>query len=258
METARVAAERGHRVTLLEQADQLGGAIHIVAQAPGWEAYRVVIDWLSRQLAQLGVEVLLGRTATVQSVLAYTPDEVVLATGATPRCPRLPGVDGPNAATVADVLAGSVAVGQRCVILDETGYTPGPKLADALSAAGHQVEIVTRQYSLGEDIGTAVRAKLYERLLRQGVTITVLTAPVAIRAGGVRVRHMLTDAEGQIAADTIILSSGGEAQDGLFHVLGAATIGQDDAPGLHLIGDAYAPRTLRLAMLDAARVGRAL
>jgi dimethylglycine catabolism A len=258
METARVAAERGHRVTLLERADQLGGAIRLAARAPGWEAYRGVIDWLSRQLAQLRVEVLLEHTATVGSVLAYAPDEVVVATGATPRRPRLPGVDSPNVATVADVLAGAVAAGQRCVILDETGYTPGPKLADALSAAGHQVEIVTRQYSLGEDMGTTVRAKLYERLLRQGVTITVLTAPIAIHAAGVRVRHMLTDAEGEIAADTVILSSGGEAQDSLYHALGTATAGLDRAPGLHLIGDAFAPRTLRLAMLDGARVARAL
>jgi dimethylglycine catabolism A len=258
METARIAAERGHRVTLLERADQLGGAIRLAARAPGWEAYRGVIDWLARQLAQLGVEVLLEHTATVEGVLACAPDDIVVATGATPRRPRLPGVDGSNVATVADVLAGSMAVGQRCIILDETGYTPGPKLADTLSSAGRQVEIVTRQYSLGEDIGTTLRAKLYERLLRQGVTITVLTAPITIHPGGVHVRHMLTDAEGEIAADTVILSSGGEAQDTLYHALGAAAVGQDSFPNLHLIGDAFAPRTLRLAMLDGARVGRAL
>lgn len=93
-------------------------------------------------------------------------------------------------------------------------------------------KIVTRQYSLGEDIGTTVRAKLYERMLRQGVTITVLTAPIAIHAGGVRVRHMLTDAEAEIAADTVVLSSGGDAQDGLYHALSAATAGLDRAPGL--------------------------
>jgi hypothetical protein len=117
---------------------------------------------------------------------------------------------------------------------------------------------VTRQYSLGEDIGTTLRAKLLERLLRQGVTITVLAAPVAIEADHVRVRHMLTDAEWAIPADTVVLASGGQACDQLYHDLVPATAGMGHAPALHLIGDAYAPRNLLLAMLDGARVGRAI
>jgi hypothetical protein len=134
------------------------------------------------------------------------------------------------------------------VILDETSYTPGPKVADALSQAGHAIEIVTRQYSLGEDIGTTLRAKLLERLLRQGVTITVLAEPVAIGADYVRLRHMLTDAEWAIPANTVVLASGGQARDQLYHELVALTAGHENAPTLHLIGDAYAPRTLLLAM----------
>jgi len=131
-------------------------------------------------------------------------------------------------------------------------------VADALSQAGHPVEIVTRQYSLGEDIGTTLRAKLLERLMRQGVTIAVLTAPVAIDADHVRVRHMLTDAEWTIPAETVILASGGQARDQLYHELAALTSGREGAPALHLIGDAHAPRTLLLAMFDGARVGRAI
>ena len=64
MEAARVAAERGHTVTLFEQADVLGGAIRIAARAPGWEAYTGVIEWLERQLAKLPVTVRLGCEAT--------------------------------------------------------------------------------------------------------------------------------------------------------------------------------------------------
>jgi dimethylglycine catabolism A len=256
MEAARVLAERRHRVTLLERAHDLGGALRIAARAPGWEAYARAVDWLARQLARLKVEVRLGVTASPTSVLAERPDAVVVATGADPRRPRLPGVDRSHVATVADVLAGTAPVAGRCVILDETSYTPGPKLADALSEAGHPVEIVTRQYSLGEDIGTTLRAKLLERLLRQGVTITVLAEPIAIDDDHVRVRHMLTDAEWAIPADTVVLASGGQARDQLYHELVAATAGQEKAPALHLIGDAYAPRTLLSAMLDGARVGR--
>jgi len=258
MEAARVAAERGHTVTLFERADALGGAIRIAARAPGWEAYTGVIEWLGRQLAKLPVAVRLGCEATTDAVIAEAPDAVIVATGALPRRPYLPGADLPNAVTVADVLAGRAAVGERCVILDETGYTPGPKAADALSLAGHRVEIVTRHYSLGEDIGTTVRAVLHERLLRQGVTITTLTRPLAIRPDGARVVNVLTDTEGFIPADTVILSSGSIAQDGLYHALSAHAAAHHLPLALHLIGDAFAPRHLRHAMTDGARIGRAV
>jgi 2,4-dienoyl-CoA reductase-like NADH-dependent reductase (Old Yellow Enzyme family) len=258
MEAARVLAERGHRVTLLEREDHLGGALRIAARAPGWEAYATAVDWLVRQLARLEVDVRLGAPAGAAAVLAERPDAVVVATGADPRRPRLPGVDRPHVASSTEVLAGTAPVRGRCVILDETSYTPGPKVADALSQAGHTVEIVTRQYSLGEDIGTTLRAKLLERLLRQGVTITVLAAPIAIEADQVRVRHMLTDEEWTIRADTVVLASGGQARDQLYHELTALTAGREHAPALHLVGDAFAPRTLLLAMTDGARVGRTI
>jgi 2,4-dienoyl-CoA reductase (NADPH2) len=254
MEAARVAAECGHTVTLFERDAQLGGAILIACRAPGWEAYDGVVRWLSGQLAKLPVDVRLSTSATVANVLAQRPDAVVIATGAEPRRPYLPGADQPHTTTVADVLAGRVKVGGRCVILDETGYTPGPKAADALSLAGHDVEIVTRQYSLGEDIGTTVRAVLHERLLRQGVTITTLTAPLDVTAHSVRVIHVLTDVEREIPADNVIFASSGVGRDQLFYALQAA------APDLelHLSGDALAPRHLRHAMVDGARIGRKL
>jgi 2,4-dienoyl-CoA reductase-like NADH-dependent reductase (Old Yellow Enzyme family)/thioredoxin reductase len=252
MEAARVAALRGHQVTLLEREDVLGGAILVACRAPGWEAYDSVARWLERQIGQAGVEVRLGTEASAATVAAEQPDTVIVATGAAPRRPYLPGADLPHTATVAGVLAGTAAVGRRCVILDETGYTPGSKCADALSLAGHQVEIVTRQYSLGETIGTTVRAVLHERLLRQGVTVTTLTAPLAVHERGVRVVHVLTDVERDIPADTVIFSSGGVARDGLYHEL----LERSPTLDLHLIGDAFAPRHLRHAMLDGARAGR--
>ena len=69
-------------------------------------------------------------------------------------------------------------------------------------------------------------------------------------------RHTLTESVWQIAADTVIVSASGHAQDGLYHVLSEAWQGKSNAPSLHLIGDAYAPRNLRAAMVDGARVGR--
>jgi NADPH-dependent 2,4-dienoyl-CoA reductase/sulfur reductase-like enzyme len=248
-----VAAERGHQVTLYERSERLGGAIRVACLAPGWEAYDGVVNWLERQLAKLPVEVRLNEAATSGALLAATPDVIVVATGAAARKPDLLGVNLPNVVTVPEVLRGDKPIGRRVVILDETGYTPGPKAADALSLAGHDVEIVTRQYSLGEDIGTTVRAVLHERLLKRGVTITTLTEPIEVLERGVRVRHLMTGCERVIEADSIVLSSSGVAQDGLFHELKAAGFGD-----VRLIGDAFAPRHLRHAMVDGARTGRAI
>jgi len=257
MEAARVAASRGHHVTLMERADVLGGAIRVASCAPGWEGYAGAVRWLEGQLRKLPVEIRLGEEATVATVLAETPEVVVVATGAEPRRPYVPGADLPHVVTAASVLAGQEPMGARCVILDETGYTPGPKVADALSCAGHDVEIVTVQYSLGEDIGTTLRAVLMERLLRQGVRIRVLSRPTAISSSAVRVAHVLTDEETDLPADTVIVSSSGVGRDALYHALHEASQRQVDVPfALHLIGDAFAPRQLRHAMADGARVGR--
>jgi 2,4-dienoyl-CoA reductase-like NADH-dependent reductase (Old Yellow Enzyme family)/thioredoxin reductase len=256
MEAARVAALRGHEVTLVEHANELGGAILIACRAPGWEAYRGSVDWLEGQLRKLPVEIRTSHEASVASVLAEQPEVVIVATGAEPRRPQIPGADRPHVVTAAEVLADQAKVGPRCVILDETGYTPGPKVADALSLAGHQVEIVTPQYSLGEDIGTTLRAVLVERLLRHGVTITVLTAPVAISPEGVTVTNVLTGAVRELPADTVIVSSSGVGRDALYHALRAQVEEQGASMELHMIGDAFAPRQLRHATEDGARVGR--
>ena len=256
MEAARVAALRGHEVTLVERASVLGGAILVACRAPGWGAYRGVVDWLEGQLRKLPVTIRTGHEATVASVLAEQPEVVIIATGAEPRRPSIPGVDLPHVVTAAVVLAGKASVGERCVILDETGYTPGPKVADALSLAGHQVEIVTPQYSLGEDIGTTLRAMLIERLLRQGVTITALTAPLAISREAVTVTHVLTDETRDLPADSVIVSSSAVGRDALYHALQAQIEEQGASMEFHLIGDAFAPRHLRHAMEDGTRKAR--
>lgn len=257
METARVAALRGHSVTLFERSAELGGAILLASRAPGWSGYRTAIDWLARELGRHAVDVRLDTTIDTVALAALRGDydAIVFATGATPRRPNLSGAGLPHTWTVADVLAGRAALRGRCVVLDETGYTPGPKAADFLADAGHEVEIVTRQYGLGETIGITLRATLHERLIRKGVTITTLHAPSRVTPSGVVLRHVLTDEEHTVSADTIVFASSGVGNDALYE---AYVAGRDDVTSAHLIGDAFAPRHLRNAIADGARLGRAL
>ena len=90
MEAARVAAERGHQVTLLEMNDHLGGQLAIAARAPKRQDLSEFIQWQQRELDRLNVQVCLGRKATVDWILADPPDAVVVATGARPHVPGNP------------------------------------------------------------------------------------------------------------------------------------------------------------------------
>ena len=259
METARIAAQRGHRVKLFEREREVGGAIRFASRAPGWENYRTVIDWLGAEIDRHGVEVSLGYEATAELLDAEAADAYVFATGATARRSYVPGSDGDGVFTAADVLAGRVELaGSRVLLIDETGYTIGPKTADFLVRRGCSVEIVTQQYSLGETIGTTLRAALLERLLRAGVTITPMTAAVRIDPGAVRVRHVLTEAEREIPVDAVVVAAGGVGNDALYNAFVARSAAPGKRPDVHIVGDAAAPRHLRHAIAEGAKVGRSL
>lgn len=254
MECARIAARRGHHVTLYERNEELGGAIRLASRAPAWENYGSIVDWLGAELLRTGVDVRLQHGVSAESFDTLGADAVVFATGAIARQPYVPIAEGANVCTVADVLSGRVAPKGRCVVLDETGYTPGPKTADFLADAGCEVEIVTRQYSLGETIGITLRAPLYERLVRKNVTVTALHAVVRIERESVVLRHVLTDAQREVPAQWVVFASGGRGDDELYETY-VARYGEERA---RLIGDAIAARHLRVAIAEGAAAGRAL
>jgi dimethylglycine catabolism A len=254
MEAARLAAERGHRVTLLEQGDALGGQVRVAAMAPHRAEYGRSIAWLARQLDPAGVEVRLGMEATVEAILGLRPDAVVVATGAVPRAAPWPGADAAHVVTADAVLLGRVPVrpGQRCVVLDDDGHMRGPGAAEALLDAGGQVEIVTRETLVGPDIDPTLRPALFRRLFTKGVVMTPLTTVQEIGPRTVRVEHVYSGQAWDRPADLVVLALGGEARADLYEGLRAA------APGLevHRVGDAVAPRRLHDALLEGTRAGR--
>jgi N,N-dimethylglycine/sarcosine dehydrogenase len=252
LEAARVAAIRGHRVTLFEASSRLGGQVLAAARAPKREDYAVIASWLADQVRKLGVEVRLNTAAEAREVLAASPETVIVATGATPRLPDLPGARLPHVASAVDVLTGRVASGPRCVVVDEDGHFAAPTTADFLASRGVRVTVVTRYFMVGEDIDEGIRSDLYARLFAQGVTLTPMTVAAEILPQGVRVRHTFSGAESVLEADTVVLAFGGQANDALYHAL------EGKVPELRLVGDAVSPRRIHDAILDGTRAGRAV
>ena len=252
LEAARMAALRGHRVTLFERDARLGGQILLAARAPKRQEYAGVVVWLERQVRRLGVDVRLGADATPEAVLALEPEAVIVASGSRPRTPEIPGADLPHVLTVNEVLAGR-EVGQRCAILDDDGHQRGPSTADFLAARGKRVTIVTRLYTVGEDIDPTMKPLLYERLFRGGVELLPHHTPLEITPRQVRLRNVYSGAETTLDdVDTVITAYGGTAVDDLYRALKARV------PQLHLVGDANAPRRLADATLEATRAARAV
>ena len=253
LEVARVAALRGHRVTLFEREARLGGQILLAARAPQRQEYAGVVAWLERQVRKLVAEIHLATEATPEAVLALEPEVVVAATGSRPRVPEIPGADLPHVHSVNDILSGRRTAGERCVILDDDGHQRGPSTADLLSAQGKRVTIVTRLWSVGEDVDVTLKPLLYERLFSQGVEMLPHTRPVGIGPDWVRLANVYSGQETLLeSVDTVVTAYGGKAVDDLYRAL------KGHGPELHLVGDAMAPRRLADATLEGTRAGRAI
>ena len=166
MKAAEIAARRGHRVTLFERENRLGGQIPYSAMLPTGAEWDAVTEYLEGAIARLGVDVRLGAEATPALVRAEAPDEVVLATGATydksgynifrGERPAIPGLDRENVLDPVEALANPDRCGLRVLILDEIGDYQALGVAEFLADRGKQVEIVTRHMFVGDRTATTL------------------------------------------------------------------------------------------------------
>ncbi|MBI3976798.1 MAG: FAD-dependent oxidoreductase [Chloroflexi bacterium] len=252
LEAARVASLRGHDVVLYDQSDRLGGQILIAARAPQRASVESSVQWLERQVRNLGVTVYTGKRATPEMVLAERPDAVVVATGSTARRPDLPGVCGPNVVSARDVLLGQ-PVGDRVLLYDDLGTMEGVSTADYLAEQGKRVVLVTKHLYAGHEVDGSTRAHVFRRLYAEGVTFKPDTVLREVRSDAAVLENYYTrSAETVTNVDTIVIAAGGRAVDDLYRAL----LGK--VPELSLIGDAMASRGLADAILEGTRIGRAI
>jgi len=144
---AKVAALRGHKVVLFDQASELGGQLNLAKQVPGKEEFHGLVAWFSHEITNLGIETRLGTPVDVRDLTGF--DHVIVATGVTPRDPQIPGQE--RAKTYLEVLQGA-PVGRRVAIVGAGGI--GFDVAEYLVSNGHSAtldpEVWRREWGVGD------------------------------------------------------------------------------------------------------------
>ncbi len=252
-ETARVAATRGHKVTLLEQGKRLGGQLLIALKAPGRDSFEDQVYFEENELARLGVEVRLETRADVAAIKALSPQAVVIATGSVPRVPdNVPGIDLPHVVQGWDVLLDKVSTGKRVAVVSQEDYYQTPCVAEYLATQGKQVEVFHKSVHLGTEIARYSIGMVLKRMEDCGVKIHPSRLLSEVRTVGLEVISSWSGYRYRVDGfDSVVLVYGSVPQSGLFDELNAGS----SVAELFLTGAAWAPRRLAEAVRHGANIG---
>ena len=260
METARVAAERGHKVTLVEAGPQLGGAFRLAGMQPRRSQILELIGWYERQLKRLNVDVRLNTPLDGDEIKAFGADSVLLATGSQPAMTgfqrgipqqdQMQGVGLANVWSIEDVMGKLAKPGKRVVLVDDTGDWRGAGTAWYLAEQGHEVTIVTTWPMVGFWIQrTAGDGKLRSRLTQLGASWKTESAVIAWHGDAATVRNLLDGKESKVASDALILATTNLSETSLAEEL--SRMGIDHA----MAGDNVSPRLAVHAIYEGRVAG---
>jgi thioredoxin reductase len=253
LEAARVAAERGHLVTLTEASDKLGGQFRLAGLQPRRRQIIDYLDWFERQLTKLQVKVLLNTPMDADEAKTFGADEIVIATGsqpdgkgfqrAVPEFESLPGIERGNVWPAEEVMSRAARLGQRVIVLDETANWKGGGTALYLAEAGHQVTVVTAAASvMAEMARTNADQQLRQRLRELGARLIAEAAVLEWHGDGATVQVFGGSPE-RIAADSLVLAATNVPERALADQLGAPAI-----------GDATAARNAAMAIYEGRKL----
>jgi 2,4-dienoyl-CoA reductase (NADPH2) len=248
MEAARVAASRGHRVTLIERQTELGGQLRYAEIPPHKQEWRVLTTYLTAQLRKLGVTVRLDTSFSAEDVLAARADAVILATGARPATLVLPGAGLPHVISFLDALTGRVRTGPRVVVIG--GGCNGSETAEFLHEQGRAVTLVELRPEMALDIDFWNRWVLLDRLAGAGIRMIVNARPEAITPEGVRIT---VDGRSEVLpADSVVYAVGSLPDNSLQLALEGCGL------EVHVIGDCDQAQRVRQAIDAGFRAGMAI
>lgn len=273
MEFAAAAARRGHDVTLYEREERLGGQARLAAAVPGKEEFRKIAAGMEKRLRLAGAAVRCGTTLTADEVKWTQPDCLVVATGAQPIAPAVPGIDKPHVVQAWEVLTGNVPdVGRRVVIVG--GSAVGCETAEYLAVqgapdaetvaflmfhsaedpawlrekmlhSGRRITVIEMLERFADNVSRTQRWSLLKSLRLRGVELRGGTKLVEVTDDGVVVET--PSGREAIPADTVVMAVGAKSVDGLARE--ASSLGIE----VITLGDAKQPRRLNEAIAEGLR-----
>ncbi|TRW47590.1 FAD-dependent oxidoreductase [Georgenia yuyongxinii] len=249
IEAATWLSRRGHRVRLVDAAPELGGQLRDVVRVDGRDGFRILLDELLAALATTDVTVELGRQVTAPDLAAWGPDAVVLATGAQHDDP-LPAYEGVRVLNPEDVLRDPTLAGSRAVVVDELGVWEASGVALHLAARGVDVDYVTPLAGFAPRVTVYSRLALGDQLAAAGVAVHPMSS-IAVDDGLVTIVPAIgTDRIIRDGVTSIVQVRPRQARGALVEELLASTWQGE----LHLVGDAFAPRTSQEAIYEGRAV----
>ncbi|MGE0210222.1 MAG: FAD-dependent oxidoreductase [Parvibaculaceae bacterium] len=278
LEAARVSAERGHEVTLLEAADKAGGQVRLAVQVKRRAEIIGLVDWRVAELERLGAEIRFNTLAGTEDVLALDPDIVIVATGG------LPGGNGIEegsdlAVTSWDILAGDAKPAEDVLLFDDNGAHQGMAAAEMLIDSGSKLELVSPERFFAPEMGGLNLVPYMQKIHKAGARISPMMRVRAIRRDGNKLAVTLwspyTEADcGERTVDQVVVEEATLPNDDLYFALkeGSSNRGEVDYDALlagrpqavrsnpegtfqlFRIGDAVASRNIHAAIYDALRL----
>lgn len=213
MEAARVLALRQFHVVLFEKEAALGGTLNIASIPPFKDKLDKLAKTMARQLEALGVEVRCGVSATVEAVRRENPVGVIVACGAEPVVPKLPGLDLPHVYTAEQVLQGQILY-QGPVAVIGSGLT-GLETAEVLLNRGHMVSLVEMLPALGPGVFPAILNDELSRIDRARTDVYTSHKLLSVAPGEIRLERLEDGAEVTVKADSVVLAMGVRPRDAL-------------------------------------------
>lgn len=277
LEAARVAAARGHEVTVFEAADRPGGQIRLTAQSHRKKEMIGIIDWRMAECSALGVNFRFNTYAEAETVLAENPDIVIIATGGLPNTEIL---ERGNELVVSawDILSGDAKPGRNVLVFDDAGDHAGMQAAEMIAESGARVEVMTPDRAFAPEVMAMNLVPYMRSLQARDATFTVTWRVTAVERAGNQLRAVIGSDYGPMQqerlVDQVVVNHGTLPLDELYLALKpqssnlgaldheALVAGQPQARldnpegrfALWRIGDAVASRNTHAAILDALRL----